>query len=60
MAIPPAKRRGMLSKLFGWGKACCCNMKIEEAKEREPSGSSPESEARKGCCSEDGAERDEG
>jgi len=34
------KKKGILSRLFGPSKSCCCDMKIEEVTETEQSGAS--------------------
>lgn len=44
-----SKKRGLFSKIFGGGKSCCCNTRIEEVPEEtteKQDGQRPPS-----CCS---------
>jgi len=48
--VPDEKRKGILSKIFGSKKPCCCNMRIEQADEDRPPQTGPQTSSR--CCDE--------
>jgi hypothetical protein len=51
------KKKGIWSKLFGTKKSCCCNMKIEEIKEDQPSNA-PKPSTKSSCCGQEQAKQD--
>jgi hypothetical protein len=56
MAEEKKKKKGILAKLFGAKKSCCCNMKIEEVPETEPP-QAPNPSKKSSCCDAEGVKQ---
>lgn len=52
------KKKGILAKLFGAKNSCCCNVKIEEVPETQPS-QAPNPAKPSSCCDAEGAKQGE-
>jgi len=44
------QKKGLLSRVFGAKRPCCCNVQIEEVKEEQEAGKSGDIQSGSGCC----------